>query len=120
MKTQPFIGTVARAAGVSVQAVRYYERMGLRPVAGRTPSGYRIYPEDTPSRLQFIQEAQALGLRLKDNRQILQIKYGGRSPCSHVRDRLQQKLGEVENRMKAWLASVNTCRTSSQSPNTTG
>ncbi|WP_229794447.1 TioE family transcriptional regulator [Actinoplanes campanulatus] len=37
---------LARAHGLSAQAIRNYERAGVIPPAGRTPSGYRIYTGD--------------------------------------------------------------------------
>jgi len=104
MSTQLFIGKVAKAAGVSVQAVRYYERLGLMPPAQRTESGYRVYPREILERLRFIRQAQAVGLRLEEIREILRIKYAGKSPCNCVRDMLQEKLKELEEQL-AGLAS---------------
>jgi DNA-binding transcriptional MerR regulator len=95
------IGAVARAAGVSVQTVRYYERAGLLPRPPRTPSGYRIYSPDAAARLQFIKQAQAVGFSLEEVREILRLKYNGRSPCECVRGMLEEKLARVEQEMAA-------------------
>ena len=99
-----FIGAVAQAAGVSVHTVRFYERLGLLPAANRTESGYRVYPLDIVDRLGFIRQAQALGFRLEETREILRIKYARRSPCNCVRNMLQEKLKQVEEQL-AELAS---------------
>jgi len=104
MSTQVFIGRIAKAAGASVQGVRYYERLGLLPPAQRTESGYRVYPPEMVGRLRFIRQAQAVGFRLEEIREILRIRYGGRSPCNCVRNMLERKLGEIEAQLKA-LAS---------------
>ena len=40
------IGEVAKAAGVGIDAVRFYERQGLLPEPARRPSGYREYSSD--------------------------------------------------------------------------
>jgi len=104
MRAPLLIGNVARTAGVSVQAVRYYERLALLPPAQRTESGYRVYPPEILERLRFIRQAQAVGFRLEEIREILRIKYAGRSPCNCVRDMLQQKLENVEDQLAA-LAS---------------
>ena len=40
------IGEVAKAAGVGIDAVRFYEREGLLPEPARQPSGYRDYSPD--------------------------------------------------------------------------
>ena len=58
------IGDVARAAGVNVETLRYYERRGLlRP--SRALNGYRSYDAEAARRVRFIRRAQALGFSLK-------------------------------------------------------
>jgi len=94
-----FIGKVASQAGVSVQAVRYYERLGLLPPAQRTESGYRVYSPEVVERLKFVQQAQALGFRLDEIREILRMKYAGNSPCDCVRKLLEGKLDQIEREM---------------------
>lgn len=55
------IGDVAREAGVSTRALRYYEEAGLLP-AGRTSSGQRHYDEGAVPRVRLIQQLFAAGL----------------------------------------------------------
>jgi DNA-binding transcriptional MerR regulator len=55
------IGEVARRAGVSVRALRYYEEQGLLTV-GRSPGGQREYTEDAVDRVRFFQQLYAAGL----------------------------------------------------------
>jgi MerR family copper efflux transcriptional regulator len=100
MKGRVFIGRVAKAAGLSVQAVRYYERLGLLPLAHRTESGYRVYGAETEDRLRFIKRAQALGFSLNEVREILRLRYEGTSPCECVRKLLQTKLDQVERQIR--------------------
>lgn len=95
------IGQLARTAGVSVQTVRYYERAGLLPRPPRTPSGYRVYSPEASVRLRFIKQAQAVGFSLEEVREILRLKYNGRSPCECVRGMLEEKLERVEREMAA-------------------
>ncbi len=99
MKETAFIGRVAKASGVSVQAVRYYERLGLLPTTHRTPAGYRIYGPGSVDRLRFIRQAQALGFSLDEIREILRLRYEGRSPCECVRKLLQKRLEAIENQI---------------------
>jgi DNA-binding transcriptional MerR regulator len=58
------IGRLAKAAGLSIKAIRFYESRGLLPPASRTASGYRFYSEADLRRLEFITQAKALGLSL--------------------------------------------------------
>lgn len=65
------IGELAKLAGISTSALRYYEDAGLLGPAARTEAGYRIYRGEAVGRLQFVQRAKALGLSLKEIRQLL-------------------------------------------------
>ena len=58
------IGEVARRSGFTIKALRFYEGRGLLPPCGRSPGGYRLYGEADLHRLEFIQQAKALGLTL--------------------------------------------------------
>jgi len=90
------IGEVARATGLSVQTLRYYERLGLLPPARRTVSGYRVYDQGTEERLRFIQQAKVAGFHLDEIKEILKLRYAGQSPCECVRRLLKVKLEQVE------------------------
>lgn len=100
MEEKSFIGRVAKAAGVSVQAVRYYERLGLLAAANRTSAGYRVYGPESIERLRFIRQAQALGFSLDEVKEILRLRYEGRSPCACVRGLLQKRLHTIEDEIK--------------------
>lgn len=58
------IGELARATGVSVDTVRYYERLGLVEALGRTPGGFRLFDETDVGRIGEIRALQSLGLTL--------------------------------------------------------
>ncbi len=104
------IGEIAKSAGVTPDTIRYYEREGLLPLADRTPSGYRDYEPEAVDDLRFIKKAQALGLRLTDVREVLEISAGGRPPCEHVRATVSARLTEVDHRLKELRALRSTLR----------
>lgn len=60
------IGQLAKASGVGIDAIRFYERKGLLPVAARSASGYRLYVRQDADRLAFIRRAQAFGFSLDE------------------------------------------------------
>jgi len=67
------IGDVARAAGVNVETLRYYERRGLlRPT--RALNGYRSYDAAAARRVRFIRRAQALGFSLNEIDELLALR----------------------------------------------
>ena len=86
------VAHVARRAGVSPHTVRYYDRVGLLKAASRTGAGYRDYSEDALERLRFIRDAQRLGLRLQDIRDLLEIRDRGQCPCGHTRKLVETRL----------------------------
>jgi len=65
------IGEVAEMAGITPDAIRYYERLGVLPRAPRTAGGLRMYGDNVLPRVRFIQQAQALGLTLKDVKELV-------------------------------------------------
>lgn len=64
------IGEVARRAGVSTRALRYYEEHGLIS-AERTTSGQRVYGESAVERVQMIQQFFTAGLPSRTIRQLM-------------------------------------------------
>jgi DNA-binding transcriptional MerR regulator len=65
--TQFRIGELARRAGVTPRAVRYYEQLGLLPPRGRADGAHRMYDEQDEARLrEVLQVRDLLGLSLAD------------------------------------------------------
>jgi len=62
------IGTIAKRIGVSVDAIRFYERNSLLPRPPRTQGGFRQYAETDVETLAFIRRVQGLGFKLSDSR----------------------------------------------------
>ncbi len=104
------IGELAKTAGVTPDTIRYYEREGLLPSPRRTASGYRDYGPGVVDDLLFIKKAQALGLKLSDVREVLEISSGGKPPCEHVRATVSARLAEVERRLRELRALRATLR----------
>jgi len=92
------IGEVASRTGVSVDALRYYERVKLLPRAKRSSGGFRLFGLDAIERVQFIKQAQELGLTLDDIKGLLAA--GGAEECRRV-DLLSRKIGELDGKMAA-------------------
>src|SRR5690349_10348753 len=82
------IGEVAKHSGMTVEAVRFYERQGLLPRPPRTEAGYRVYADADFRRLQFIRQAKRLGFSLADIVRILRLRERGHCPCHEVIDTL--------------------------------
>ncbi len=96
------IGELAKRAGVSTQAIRFYERRRLMRTPRRTAAGYRIYSEQDLESVTLIKKMQRFGFKLVEIRSVLQLwvlpsDSGGTSPYqrgSHECLREALKLGE--------------------------
>lgn len=89
------IGELAAATGTTTKTLRYYESRGLLPPPTRSSNGYRNYPQDMISRLDFIRRAQRAGLSLARIGEILTLRDTGQAPCAHVNDLLASRLEEL-------------------------
>jgi MerR family copper efflux transcriptional regulator len=93
------IGRLAKAAGVNVDTIRYYERHGLLPQAARRESGYREYEADDVARLSFIRRAKDLGFSLTDIGELLSLSQDRRSDMRGVRRKAEERLADVERKI---------------------
>lgn len=100
MAKEVTIGTLAKAAGVNTQTVRYYERRRLLTPALRRESGYRIYREDALQKLRFIKNAQELGFSLEEIRSLMQLRSGGAASCEKVRKKATEHARDVRERIE--------------------
>jgi DNA-binding transcriptional MerR regulator len=100
------IGEVASQAGVTVDTVRFYERVGVLPAPVRTASGYRDYEPDTVERIQLTRELQAIGFTLADAVDALAAHDAGGATCESE----QWRLAAVLARVDAKLAELNALR----------
>ncbi|WP_033279507.1 MerR family transcriptional regulator [Streptomyces sp. NRRL F-525] len=95
------IGEVARGAGVSVRAVRYYEQQGLLS-AERSPSGQRLYRPDAISLVRFVQQMYAAGLTSRRITELLPCFDSGHTDAQQramlraERERIQAKVDDLQ------------------------
>lgn len=100
------IGQVAQEAGVSVDTVRFYERRGILPVAGRRPSGYRVFSATAVERIRMAKALQELGFTLDEVVDALTAHDQGGATC----DSEQWRLEAVVNRLDAKIAELTRAR----------
>lgn len=98
------VAALAYRVGVNRDTVRHYERIGLLPVPARTSAGYRRYGEDALQRLRFIKDAQRLGLRLREIRQLLEAHDAGVCPCEPAEPMLHQHLADLDREIERLTA----------------
>jgi Hg(II)-responsive transcriptional regulator len=116
------IGALARAAGVGVETVRYYERRGLllQPPRPRA-EGYRRYPPAAAARLRFIRRAQQLGFTLDEVAELLQLADGTDHASIHriASARLQQleeRIADMQQMADTLRHLVHACANNGRAP----
>ncbi len=91
------IGRVAKAAGVNVETIRYYQRRGLIGEPRKPPGGHRRYPVAVLRQINFIRRAQQLGFTLDEIGQLLLISDGRK--CREARLIGETRLAVIETRI---------------------
>ena len=91
------IGRLARAAGVGIETVRFYQRKGLLAEPPRGLGSIRRYGPEDVARLRFIRAAQELGFSLSEVHELLSLEDGG--TCCAVQALAQAKLDVIRERI---------------------
>jgi MerR family mercuric resistance operon transcriptional regulator len=91
------IGSLAEAAGVNLETIRFYQRRGLLPEPAKPQGGIRLYGDPDLARVRFIKSAQHLGFSLDEVAELLKLEDG--SHCGEARAQGERKLADVRARL---------------------
>ena len=94
------IGGLARASGVAIDTIRFYEKEGLLLPAERSEAGYRPFDSQALRRLQFVREAKQLGFSLDEIRELLALSTDREAGVQGVQQRARQRLIELDQRIR--------------------
>ena len=94
-------GELARLAGLSKDALRFYERRGLLPAPRRGSNGYRRYPPEAVRRVRLIRVAFSIGFSVSELSGILRVRDAGGAPCRDVRRLAGEKLERLRGEIRA-------------------
>lgn len=93
------IGALAKAAGMGVETIRYYQRRGLVPEPDKPYGSIRHYDDQALARLHFIRTAQWLGFSLDEIGELLTLQDGAH--CDEARVLGEQKLTSVRQKIQS-------------------
>jgi DNA-binding transcriptional MerR regulator len=117
------IGQVAKRTGLTVDAIRFYEKSGLLGRPARTEGGYRLYHEREVADLEFIQKSQQLGFSLNEIRELFSIQRHPDEACAHVRDLIaaksrvvRAKITDLQKLERDLAKALRQCRTTLRKP----
>ena len=97
------LAALARMAGVHVETIRYYQRLGLVGRPQRRYGSVRCYGDDVLARLRFIKRAQGLGFPLREVRRLVALAETGR--CAAARVLGADNLAAVERKITVLQAA---------------
>ena len=113
---------VANKTNVNIETLRYYEKIRLINVPKRTEKGYRIYSEETITKINFIKSAKESGFTLEEIKELFQISENKNHNLGDVSQLLDHKITDIKARIftlenmidtlekvKLNLKSSNTC-----------
>ncbi|OZI24123.1 Cd(II)/Pb(II)-responsive transcriptional regulator [Bordetella genomosp. 7] len=93
------IGELAKAAGTTVETVRYYEKEGLLPAPGRGLNNYRTYSDAHAERLRLIRNCRALDMTHEEIRAILQLADNHGAGCGPINELFDEHISHVDARI---------------------
>jgi MerR family transcriptional regulator, mercuric resistance operon regulatory protein len=103
------ISTLAKAASIGVETVRYYQRRGLIAVPARPEkTGIRRYGTDDLTRLRFIRNAQSAGFTLEDIRKLMALD--STTERSSVRAMASERLAIIDQKLRELQTVRNALR----------
>jgi len=104
------IGAVAKQLNMSIDTLRYYEKIGLLPPVARDTAGIRVYTNQDISSLRFIRRAQNMNFTLAEIGELLHFRHDPVSAKPNVRQMVLKKLSEIEQQLEDMQALRNELR----------
>jgi MerR family mercuric resistance operon transcriptional regulator len=95
------IGELAKTCDCPAETIRYYEKIGLLPQAGRQANGYRSYEDTHRKWLQFILRSKELGFSQDEVRRLTDLAHQKQPACADVHELLEEHVSDVRKRARA-------------------
>lgn len=96
------IKEASKATGISIDNLRYYERIGLIPEIPRNSAGVRDYDDASLGMIDLVMRFKSCGMKLDSIREYMQLAMQGKE----TRDERKKLLTEARELLKAQLAET--------------
>lgn len=100
------IGELARLTGLSIDTLRWYEKIGLLAPPLRDAGGRRVYPPETPAWIGFLVRLRATGMSIADVRDYARLRDAGNTTTTARRVRLEDHRARILDDIAALEQSV--------------
>lgn len=94
------IGELSLKTGLSVDAIRFYEKQGLIKSQGRTEGGYREFSQDTVELLHFVSKCRALDISIPEIKKLLQVRSRSAKSCREANVVINDQLAKLRTRIR--------------------
>lgn len=94
------IGGLAKASGVKVTTIRYYESIGLIDPPDRSEGGQRLYDNGAVERMNFIRHARDLGFSLDAIRELIALSANTERSCVEIDEIARRHAADIRHRIK--------------------
>lgn len=94
------IGELSKKTGLSVDALRFYEKSGLIKGPSRTEAGYREYSVEAVAALEFISHCRSLDIPIPEIKKLLRVRSGSAKSCREANQVIDEQLDNLRSRIK--------------------
>ena len=97
------IGQLSKKAGIPIDTIRYYEKVGVLDRIQRSENNYRVYTKQTLADLLFIKHCRELDISLNDIKTLKEMKAQPKQACTEVDNLVNKYLIEVSEKIERLL-----------------
>lgn len=94
------IGELAMRTGLSVDAIRFYEKSGMIKKQTRSDSGYRDFNEDAAKAVEFISHCRGLDIPIPEIKMLLNVRSGTSKSCREANEVIDDQIRKLRDRIK--------------------
>ena len=102
-----YIGELATQSGLSIDTLRYYEKIGLIPDTPRDNGGRRVYQPEIKEWIEFLQKLRTTGMGVKDMARYAALREIGPSTASDRRAMLEKQHQLVASKIEELVSCLN-------------
>lgn len=94
------IGEISKKTGLSVDAIRFYEKSGLIKRPNRSEGGYRDFNSDAVAAIEFISHCRSLDIPISEIKKLLNVRSGTAKSCRQANEVIDEQLTKLRLRIK--------------------
>ena len=94
------IGELSKITGLSVDAIRFYEKSALIKGPSRSSSGYREFTAETVAVLEFISHCRSLDIPIPEIKKLLRVRSGSGKSCREANEVIDEQLRKLRERIR--------------------